>query len=156
MPVPNEVVATLKGDGGAPWIVAHGDEVAEAERLLEDSLKGSFFQTVAEASVLLAGAVRVANGMNAPAGGVMDQALGRAQDVSTPYQGQPRQSVGQAQQPYQGGGQSNFNGTPHPEGKTCPLCGAGIVGKQPKVKRMWTCPNQKQQGDGHYVEWING
>lgn len=147
--MPNEVVATLKGDGSAPWIVAHGDEVEHAEKLIEDSLKGSFFQTVAEASTLLSAAVRVANGFdpNAPA----QQDAGKP-----PYQ--PRTTVGQNQQgAWNGGGQSgNFNGTPHPEGKTCPMCGAGIVGKQPKVKKMWTCPNQRQQGDGHFVEWING
>jgi hypothetical protein len=36
------------------------------------------------------------------------------------------------------------------------MCGAGIVGKQPREKKMWTCPNQKSKGDGHYMEWING
>lgn len=145
--MPNEVVATLKGDGSAPWIVAHGDEVEHAEKLIEDSLKGSFFQTVAEASTLLSAAVRVANGMPA-----------QGEPQKPPYQ--PRTSVGQNQQgAWQGNGNAGagtFNGTPHPEGKTCPLCNAPIVGKQPKVKKMWTCPNQKQQGDGHYVEWING
>lgn len=135
--MPNEVVVALKGDGAAPWVTIHGEEVADAERLVEDSLKGSLFQTTAEAATLLSGAVRVANGFdpNAPA----EQPASKP-----PYQ--PRQQVQQ---------NSSFNGTPHPEGKICPLCKAGLVGKQPKVKRMWTCPNQKQQGDGHYVEWIN-
>lgn len=147
--MPNEVVATIKGDGSAPWIVAHGDEVHEAERLVEDSLKGSFFQTVAEASTLFSAAVRVANGFdpNAP-----------AEPQKPPHQARTTVGPNQQQGNWNNGGQqsSNFNGTPHPEGKTCPMCGAGIVGKQPKVKKMWTCPNQRQQGDGHYVEWING
>lgn len=145
--MPNEVVATLKGDGSAPWIVAHGDEVEAAEKLIEDALKGSFFQTTAEASTLFSAAVRVANGF--------DPNAAPAEPQKPPYQA--RQAVGQNQQ--QGGynnQQSNFNGTPHPEGKTCPMCQAPIVGKQPKVKKMWTCPNQRSQGDGHYVEWING
>lgn len=149
--MPTEVVATLKGDGSAPWIVARGDEVADAEKLVEESLKGAFFQTVAEASTLLSAAVRVANGFdpNAPAQAPQNNGGGKP-----PYQ--PRQAVGQNQGQWNGGGgQSNFNGTPHPEGLTCPLCQAPIVGKQPKVKKMWTCPNQKQQGDGHYVQWIN-
>lgn len=145
--MPNEVVATLKGDGSAPWVVAHGDEVKDAEKILEDALAGSFFQTVAEASTLLAGAVKVANGFdpNQP-----------AEPQKPPYQA--RQAVGQNQQQggYNNQQSSNFNGVPHPEGKTCPMCNAGIVGKQPKVKKMWTCPNQRSQGDGHYVEWING
>lgn len=146
--MPNEVVATLKGDGSAPWIVAHGDEVEAAEKLIEDALKGSFFQTTAEASTLFSAAVRVANGFD-------PDAPAQAQSQKPPYQ--PRTAVGQNQQGnWQGNQSSTFNGTPHPEGKICPLCKAPIVGKQPKVKKMWTCPNQKQQGDGHYVEWING
>lgn len=145
--MPNEVVATLKGDGSAPWVVAHGDEVAEAERLIEDSLKGSFFQTIAEASTLLSSAVRVANGFD---GSQPAQA-----DSKPNYQPRTQVQQNQGNRSYGQSNQSGFTGTPHPEGKTCPLCGAGVVGKQPKVKKMWTCPNQKQSGDGHYVEWIN-
>lgn len=139
--MPNEVVITLKGDGAAPWIVAHGEEVHDAEKLIEDSLKGSLYQTTAEAATLFSAAVKIANGFdpNAP-----------AEPQKPPYQ--PRTQV---QQNRGYGQQSSFTGTPHPEGKTCPLCNAPIVGKQPKVKKMWTCPNQKQSGDGHYVEWIN-
>lgn len=145
--MPNEVVATLKGDGSAPWVVAHGEEVHDAERLIEDSLKGSFFQTIAEASTLLSAAVKVANGMQPN--------TGPAQSQNPSYNRQPvQQNQGYSQAP--AGGQSSFNGTPHPEGKTCPMCGAGIVGKQPREKRMWTCPNQRSKGDGHYVEWLNG
>jgi hypothetical protein len=155
--VPNEVVATLKGDGSAPWVVAHGEEVHDAERLIEDSLKGSFFQTVAEASTLFSAAVKVANGFdpNAPAEPNVTNDGYRTGGGKPPYQ--QRQQVGQNQQGnYNNNQQSSFNGTPHPEGKTCPMCNAPIVGKQPKVKKMWTCPNQRQNGDGHYVEWING
>lgn len=146
--MPNEVVATLKGDGSAPWIVAHGDEVKDAEKILEDALAGSFFQTVAEASTLLAGAVKIANGL---------PPQGAQQPPQQDYQ--QRQQVQQNPQQNQWNnppaGNSGFAGTPHPQGKTCPMCGAGIVGKQPREKRMWTCPNQRTKGDGHYVEWIN-
>lgn len=151
--MPNEVVVTLKGDGSAPWVVVHGDTVPEATGLLDEATKGDLFQATAESSALLAGAVRVANGIgqHAPA----------QQDAAPQNQGYQhnRQSVQQNNQgnwnrpPAQ---QSSFNGTPHPEGKTCPMCGAGIVGKQPREKKMWTCPNQRSKGDGHYVEWING
>lgn len=146
--MPNEVVATLKGDGSAPWIVAHGDEVKDAEKILEDALAGSFFQTVAEASTLLAGAVKIANGLP-------PQGQQPAQDGPHGTQRQQvQQNQGQWNNPPAGGG-GGFAGTPHPQGKTCPMCGAGIVGKQPREKRMWTCPNQRSKGDGHYVEWIN-
>lgn len=146
--MPNEVVVTIKGDGAAPWIVTHGEEVADAERLVEDSLKGSLYQTTAEAATLFSAAVRVANGFS-------ENPAATNEPQKPPYQA--RTAVGQNQQGnYNNNQSSNFNGTPHPEGKTCPQCGAGIVGKQPKVKKMWTCPNQKSQGDGHYVEWLNG
>lgn len=142
--MPNEVVATLKGDGSAPWVVAHGDEVRDAEKILEDALAGSFFQTVAEASTLLAGAVKVANGLPQNGQPVQDSQPARQQV-------QPQQNQWNNPPANTGG----FAGTPHPQGKTCPLCNAGIVGKQPREKRMWTCPNQRSKGDGHYVEWIN-
>lgn len=143
--MPTEVVTTIKGGGEAPWIVVHTDTAEENEKVLTEVLSG-LVQTAAEASTLLAGATRVANGFdpNQP-----------AEPSKPPYQA--RTAVGQNQQGNYNNQQSNnFNGTPHPEGKTCPQCGAGIVGKQPKVKKMWTCPNQRSQGDGHYVEWING
>lgn len=143
--MPNEVVATLKGDGSAPWIVAHGDEVKDAEKILEDALAGSFFQTVAEASTLLAGAVKIANGLP-PQGAAPVQDHQRQQVQQQPPQNQWNNPPAQS---------GSFAGSPHPQGKTCPMCGAGIVGKQPREKRMWTCPNQRSKGDGHYVEWIN-
>jgi hypothetical protein len=141
--LPNEVVTTLKGDGAAPWIVVHSDTAEENEKLLGEITAG-LIQTASDAATLLTASVRLANGFDPNA---------QAQQEQKPTY-QPRQQV----QQNRGGGQSNqsgFTGTPHPEGKTCPLCGAGIVGKQPKVKKMWTCPNQRQSGDGHFVEWIN-
>lgn len=112
--------------------------------MLTEVLEG-LLQTAGEASALFTGAVTVARGT----GPVQDQ---RPQD-SQPQ----RQQVQQNQGGWNGGQQqqNGFNGTPHPEGKTCGFCGAGLVGKQPKIKKMWTCPNQRTQGDGHAVEWIN-
>lgn len=138
-----EVVTTIKGDGAAPWIVVHADTPQENEKMLTEVLEG-LLQTAGEANALFTGAVTVARGTGP---GHQDQ----------PAQQQNRQQV----QQNQGGGQYNqpqqnsFNGTPHPEGKVCGMCGAGLVGKQPKIKKMWTCPNQRNQGDGHAVEWIN-
>lgn len=151
--LPNEVVGTLKGDGSAAWAVVHADTVEEAERLIDDALKGSFFQTLAEASTLLAGATKVANGMppQSAAGATAANGFAGPQDRQ-----QVQQNPAQNQwnnPPAQGS--ATFAGSAHPQGKTCPMCGAGIVGKQPREKRMWTCPNQRSKGDGHYVEWIN-
>lgn len=143
--MPTEVVTTIKGDGAAPWIVVHTDTPQENEKVLTEVLEG-LLQTASEAASLFTGAMNVARGTD-PGG------VDRAQQ--SVHQNNQRQQV---QQNQGGGGQqatSNFNGTPHPEGKTCQQCGAGLVGKQPKLKRMWTCPNQRAQGDGHTVEWIN-
>lgn len=141
-----EVVTTIKGDGAAPWIVVHADTPQENEKMLTEVLEG-LLQTAGEASALFTGAVTVARG------------TGPAHQDLPPAQSQSQERRQQVQQ-NQGGGQytpqqNSFNGTPHPEGKACGFCGAGLVGKQPKIKKMWTCPNQRTQGDGHTVEWIN-
>lgn len=52
------------------------------------------------------------------------------------------------------------NGSPHPEGKLCSSCGAGVVYKAIRSKagkdlQLWTCPNQRERGDGHASEFIN-
>lgn len=148
--MPSEVVTTLKGDGSAPWIVIHTETAAENEQAITEVL-GGLLQTATEASQLLAGATRVANGLGEGA------TAQQAPPQQNAWQGQQRQNVqqNQNQAPAYGQNAGGFAGTPHPEGKTCPMCGAGIVGKQPREKRMWTCPNQRSKGDGHYVEWIN-
>lgn len=140
--MPNEVTTTIKGDGAAPWIVVHTETPQENEKVLTEVLEG-LLQTAGEASALFTGAVTVARGTG-PAQGQQD---------SQPQRQQVQQNQGGGQ--YNQSPQNSFNGTPHPEGKTCGFCGAGLVGKQPKIKRMWTCPNQRTQGDGHTVEWIN-
>lgn len=159
--MPNEVVATLKGDGSATWIVFHAEDVAEAERLIEEALKGSFFQTTAEASTLLGGAVKVANGMavpqTAPApapAGIDWQKVGQAAQQDQYQRQQVQPAPGGWQQPAQA---SSFNGTPHPQGMLCQMCNSAVTGKQPKPggKRLWCCPNQRTKGDGHFVQWIN-
>jgi hypothetical protein len=143
--VATEVTTTIKGDGAAPWIVVHTDTPQENEKMLTEVLEG-LLQTAAESNALFTGAVTVARG------------TGPSQPAQQDRPQQDRQQVQQNQGGWNGGGQqqqSAFNGTPHPEGKTCGQCGAGLIGKQPKVKKMWTCPNQRTQGDGHTVEWIN-
>lgn len=150
--MPSEVVTTLKGDGSAPWIVVHTETAAENEKALTEVI-GGLLQTATEASQLLAGATRVANGLGQHA--VQDQ----PPQQQNAWQGNQRQNVqqnqGQSQPPSYGQNAGGFAGTPHPEGKTCRMCGALMVGKQPREKRMWTCPNQRTKGDGHDVEWIN-
>lgn len=147
-----EVVATIKGDGAAPWIVVHGETAAECEQALTEAL-GGLIQTATEAGQLLAATVNLSKGAGAAQGGQ------GGQPPNNQFQQQPQQN--QWQQNGTGGNQynqpaDNFVGSPNPEGKTCQLCGSLLIGKRPKVKRMWSCPNQRAQGDGHTVEWING
>lgn len=145
-----EVVTTVKGDGAAPWIVVHAETPAECERILTEAL-GGLLQTASEASQLLTASVVASKGVGqqaAPQGG---------NDWGPPQQ--PAQAQWQNQVPTGGGWQNQqgggFVGSPNPEGKRCTLCQSVLVGKQPKVKKMWSCPNQRAQGDGHTVEWIN-
>lgn len=146
-----EVVTTLKGDGAAPWIVIHAATPAESEQLITEAL-GGLLQTAAEGGQLLTGAVQTVKGFS---GGQQDQPpQGQANWQNGPQNGNQGQQGGNW-----GGGQqqqNGFIGSPNPEGKRCQMCGSVLVGKQPKVKRMWSCPNQRAQGDGHTVEWING
>lgn len=149
--MPSEVVTTIKGDGAAPWIVVHTDTAAENEQALTEVM-GGLLKTASEVASAFTAAVRVENtlGQNAAPAQPGQQFQGQQRQQVQPnlgYQNQPP-AYGQQDKP--------FNGTPHPEGKVCSMCGAGIVGKQPREKRMWTCPNQRSKGDGHYVEWING
>lgn len=153
-----EVVTTIKGDGAAPWIVIHAENAAESERLLTEAL-GGLLQTASEAGQLLTATVQTSKGLGnaaAPA----QQAPAAWQNGAAPAQDwqQGQQPAQPAWQGQQGAPQAppGFIGSANPEGKRCQLCGSVLVGKQPKVKRMWSCPNQSRPNDGHTVEWING
>lgn len=146
-----EIVTTIKGDGAAPWIVVHAESASESERLITEAL-GGLLQTAAEGSELLTTTVQASKTLGNNAGGPPPQ------NQPAQWQNGPQgQSQGQ-QQNWQPQGQvmSGFVGSLNPEGKRCQLCGSVLVGKQPKVKRMWSCPNQQRPNDGHTVEWING
>lgn len=144
-----EIVTTVKGDGAAPWIVVHAESAAESERLITEAL-GGLLQTAAEAGELLTSTVQASKQLGSNAGG--------SQAPSQPAQWQNQGNGGhqdqQNWQPPQNQNQS-FIGSVNPEGKRCQLCGSALIGQQPKVKRMWKCPNQKRPEDGHTVEWIN-
>lgn len=142
-----EIVTTIKGGGEAPWIVVHSDSVEESEALLSQ-IAGGLSQTAVEAGQVFSAAFRAGNGAasNVPPNGGQQQ----------PQQNQWQQNNGAGGNQWNQGGGDPFIGSPNPEGKSCQLCGSLLIGKKPKVKRMWSCPNQRTQGDGHTVEWING
>lgn len=143
-----EIVTTIKAGGDAPWIVVHADTIAESEAILADAA-GGLMQTATEASQVFTAAFRAGNAASnpPPSGGQQQQNFQQQQQ-------QPQQN--QWQQNNNNVGGDPFIGSPNPEGKSCQLCGSLLIGKKPKVKRMWSCPNQRTQGDGHTVEWING
>lgn len=153
-----EVVATIKGDGAAAWIVVHAETATEAERLLSEAT-GGLLQTAAEVGQLLTATIQA--GKTVGAGAPVQHQTQQGNDwMGNPAQIQDWQTGQQPAQPAWQGNQNQqvtgFVGSQHPEGKRCTLCGTVLVGKQPKIKRMWSCPNQKARDDGHTVEWING
>lgn len=157
-----EVVTTIKGDGAAPWIVIHAETAAESERLITEAL-GGLVQTASEAGQLLTATVQASKTVGRQETQVPQEKpafdWNKVGNPAPPPQQDWQQSQ-QSQAPTGGGwnaGQGNgFVGSAHPEGKRCTLCGSVLVGKQPKIKRMWSCPNQRAKDDGHAVEWING
>lgn len=79
-------------------------------------------------------------------------------------QQQPWQQNQQAPQQQGWGGQQaapQQNGPVyHPEGISCGSCGAPVVkkvinAKTGKTYQLWSCPNQRSKGDGHYSEFAN-
>ena len=156
-----EIVTTIKGDGAAPWIVVHAETPSESERLITEAL-GGLLQTAAEAGELLTTTVQASKQLGANAGAPQTPQA-PVQWQNGPQGGQqgyqdhqaPRGGDNNNWQPQQQQNQGGFIGSAHPEGKRCGLCGSVLIGQQPKVKRMWKCPNQKRQDDGHTVEWIN-
>lgn len=159
-----EVVTTIKGDGAAPWIVVHAEDAAESERLLSEAL-GGLLQTAAEVGQLFTATIQasktVGAGPSQDAPKIDWNKVGNSAPAEWQNSAPKMQDWQQGQQPAQPAWQGNqqvtgFVGSTHPEGKRCGLCGSVLVGKQPKIKRMWSCPNQKARDDGHTVEWING
>lgn len=155
-----EVVTTLKGDGAAPWIVVHAESAAETEKVLGELAEG-LMQSAVQAADLLTGVVQTEKALNKPA----FITPGPAPAPAPVQWGQPA-APAQAPADWQNGAQpapwgqpaapGGFVGSVHPEGKRCELCSSVLIGKQPKVKRMWSCPNQQRPQDGHTVIWING
>lgn len=153
---------TLKAGQGhdSPWIVVYGHAPDEVQGKLEAIANGGLI----EATINAANAFKAANNAAplAPQGQEAQPQQAVPQQQS-PW-GQPTQqaaasvaqSHAQRPQPQFGGPQ---NGTPHPTGQQCPACGnvvqyKAFTSKAGKDFKMWTCPNQRSKGDGHYSEFI--
>lgn len=149
--------ATLKGGTGfdAPWVVVYGNTPDE----VEGKLRGVIQTGLIEATVEAANALKAANnaGPLAPQGQEAVQQAPAQQAPPAPAQPQGWGQQAPQQQPAPQAGP--VNGTPHPEGKTCPACGQVVqykafTSKAGRDFKLWSCPNQRQKGDGHFSEFI--
>lgn len=141
------ISVTLKGgkDFDAPWIVVYGNDPDEVQNKLQSVIDGDLAAKTAEAASFL----RAQH--SGHAGGV-------AANQPPQSQQRPQTAWNQGQQNQQQGGLAN--GTPHPEGLTCPGCGEAVLykaftSKAGKNIKLWSCPSQRRQGDGHYSQFAN-
>lgn len=154
----HSISATLKAgrDFDSPWVVVYGDTPDEVEFKLKN-LGGVLDATVQAAAELrtlqLATSELGATQVQAPAAPAQQPAGWQA----SPAQAQPSwsQPAPAAAAPAQPGVQY------HPEGVKCPVDGNVVQFKQITSKasgksfQLWTCPNQRSKGDGHYSEFAN-
>lgn len=134
-----------------PWVVVRGnnpDDVLMKLNALDD---------VIAATVDTANKLKAANAV-APivqGGSVAQATVQEAPQASNGWGSSPAASQQTQQAPPQNNGVRY-----HPEGKLCPSCNAGVIFKEINAKsgktfQLWTCPNQRSKGDGHFSEFAN-
>lgn len=138
---------TLKGGTGydSPWIVVYGDDPAEVSEKLKN-LGDLVEQTVITAN-LLKGANNAAP--LAPGGA----------EAAPPAAPAPQKTWGQSAPAAPQANNGPVDGAVHPT-DVCQACGQqprfkNITAKSGKQFQLWSCPNQRQRGDGHYSEFAN-
>lgn len=158
--------ATLKAgrDYDAPWLTVDGADADDLTFKLNAIANGGLTEAL----------VNAANTLKA-----VNSAAPIAADVASPPQAAPAQPQGWGQpatpapapvaeptwasaQPQQQAAQFGgpANGSPHPEGVRCQGCGTPVqykafTSKAGKNLKMWTCPQQRSKGDGHFSEFVN-
>lgn len=150
---------TLKAGQGydSPWIVVYGHAPDEVQGKLEAIANGGLI----EATINAANALKAANNAAslAPQGQEAQPPQQAAPQQQSPWGAPAAQQQAPQQQPQQNYGGGPQNGTPHPTGQQCQACGSVVqykafTSKAGKDFKMWTCPNQRSKGDGHYSEFI--
>lgn len=146
-----DISVTLKAgkDYDAPWIVVYGNHPDEVKQKLE-AMSGLIEATVNTANHL--------KGVNAGA------ALPAVAQQAPPQQqawGQQPQAPAQQPQQWQAPAPQQQSGPRlHPD-ITCGSCGSRVAFKTITSKAsgksfdLWSCPNQRSKGDGHYSEFAN-
>jgi hypothetical protein len=148
----SDLTVTLKAGTGydVPWIVVRGDNPADV------LMKLNGLDDVIAATIDAANKLKAANAV-APIvqGGSVAQA-------TVPEQPQASNGWGSSPAAAQQNVAPQNNGVRyHPEGKLCPSCNAGVIFKEITAKssgktfQLWTCPNQRSKGDGHFSEFAN-
>ena len=142
--------ATLKAgaDYAAPWLTVDAVNVEDLSAQLDAILSSD----VTEKLIATANLLKAAN--NAAPLVANGQEAAPVQQAAPPAQKQWGQAPAAA--PTAGGTQ---DGAVHPT-DTCQSCGQSprfknITAKSGKQFQLWSCPNQRSRGDGHYSEFAN-
>lgn len=143
---------TLKSGAGydAPWLTIDASDPTDLAAKIAGLKAGDLLQDAIELADLFKAAGAI--GSNVPTPTVNNGPT--AQQAAAPGWAQPA-AAAPAAAPAQPGVQF------HPEGIKCPSCQSAVVFKQITSKKtgkqfqLWTCPNQRSSGDGHYSEFAN-
>ena len=153
-----DLTITMKAGTGfdAPWIVVRGDSPADINFKLVN-LDETIALTIDVANKFKA----VNNASSIVAQGSVAQATVAPEAPAAPNGWGSSPAAVPAQQPVQNTPPPQSNVRYHPEGKLCASCNAGVIFKEITSKKsgktfqLWTCPNQRSTGDGHYSEFAN-
>lgn len=153
------IKATFKSGQGydAPWLTLDATDPADLNTKIQGLLQADSVAAVIE----LANAFKAANNAAplAPQGQEAQPPQQAAPQQQSPWGAPAAQQQAPQQQPQQNYGGGPQNGTLHPTGQQCQACGSVVqhkafTSKAGKDFKMWTCPNQRSKGDGHYSEFI--
>ena len=152
-----DLTITMKAGTGfdAPWIVVRGDSPADINFKLVN-LDETIALTIDVANKFKA----VNNASSIVAQGSVAQATVAPEAPAAPNGWGSSPAAVPAQQPVQNTPPPQSNVRYHPEGKLCASCNAGVIFKEitskaGKTFQLWTCPNQRTKGDGHFSEFAN-
>ena len=153
------IKSTLKAgkDFDAPWITVDASDPDDLAFKLKGLAESDALQAVVEAANLLKAANNaaplVAGGAEAAPQAPVQQQQPAGWGNSAPAAA-PAWSGAQQQAAPSGVRQ-------HPEGVQCPVDGNVVQFKEITSKKngktysMWTCPNQRSRGDGHFSEFVS-
>jgi hypothetical protein len=145
--------ATLKARSDskwdAPWIVVYGHTPDEVAGKLDEIANGRLIESLVAAD----------NQLKLVSTGLAQAAPAAPAPAAPAQQGPPPAWAQTPQAPAAPAPQAGV--VFHPEGIVCPMDQQPVIFKQITAKasgktfQLWTCPNQKSKGDGHFSEFAN-